>query len=255
METVSAADQENASKRNTKSRAGSAGATSRAGSVPPRSTTPVNPIHHYVPGSAGYGKGVVTPAVRQRPGSSMGAGVDHSQPSKRQRVGEQPPPPPQRAPLGSHRAGNRDASRAGSPSKNHLSSLPRPVHMPVPKPGTQHFALGHGRMPTGGFTFGAAGTYAQQQLQMRTSSNSTSGSGTYATTRYASGASAGAGVTYSFGPTITVVAKKASRARRESFKPRSSVDGHGGDLGVSVGMGASRFTGFAGGVREEEEGY
>jgi protein regulator of cytokinesis 1 len=46
--------------------------------------------------------------------------------------------------------------------------------------------------------------------------------------------------------------KKATRARRESFKPRSSADAM--DLGISVGGGPRWGGGFT--VREEEdEGY
>ena len=77
METVSANDKENTKR----------GKPARAGSVPPRSKTPSNPPHHYLPatthgGTHSKGAGAVTPAVR--PGSSMAT----LQPSKRPRLGE-----------------------------------------------------------------------------------------------------------------------------------------------------------------------
>ncbi|KAG5645682.1 hypothetical protein DXG03_005520 [Asterophora parasitica] len=231
METVSAQDQENKRK-------------SRAGSVPPRATTPVNSTNAYVPGSK-----TVTPAIR--PGSAS-----QSVPNKRQRLGEPAPAPhirqgsggksrtpnygTSRPPLGSHRGGNGGTGpRAVSPSKipgrtpsGGQSSLPRPmsIAMPVPKPGTQHHALGHGRIPSGAAYGGARSV--------------SSTSGTYSA-RYAS---AGGG----YGE--PAVMKKATRARKESFKPRPSVDG---DMGVSVGLGGygGRWPGLAGSVREEDEGY
>lgn len=242
METVSAADQENKRK------------PPRAGSVPARSTTPVNSLHAYVPGSKG---GVVTPAIR--PGSAS-----QSVPNKRQRLGEPATAPGHqrqasggnghtpsygRAPLGAYRGGNSASGRHVSPSKvpgktpiGGQSSLPRPVPlaMPVPKPGTQHHALGHGRVPTGAnYGTGYAGGRS-------TSSAAGSTSGGYGS-RYASG-----GLGYGAGAGGGVL-KKATRARRESFKPRPSVDA----MGMSVGMGShgGRWAGLTGSVREEDEGY
>lgn len=245
METVSAADQENKKK------------PPRAGSVPPRATTPVNAPHSYVPGAK---TGVVTPAVR--PGSSN---ASHSLPNKRQRLGESTsggqigkantPSFGQRAPLGANRGGNIAVSgngRTTSPSKipgktptaAGGSSLPRPVHiaMPVPKVGTQHHALGHGRVPSA-----AAGGYSAGYRSTSSSVASNGSGGGYG--RYASSGS-GSGNAY-----LAVGAKKASRARRESFKPRPSVDGPGADLKRSGAGGAGRWAGFPGCVKEEEEGY
>lgn len=215
-ETASAADQENRKKN-----------VPRAGSVPPRSTTPVNSSNHYVPGSGPYGvssgKGVVTPAVRS--GSAMGGTSN-----KRPRLGDAPSGGQGRAVLGAHRSntnGHRVASpsKISGPTKTPGSSLPRPVtvslsmHMPIPKPGTQHHALGHGRVPSG--------------MEVSTG---------YGQRNFSSAGSRGYGVA------ATVQSKKVSRARRESFKPRPSVDdwehGHG-----------SKWGGFAGAsVKEEEEG-
>ncbi|KIY72254.1 hypothetical protein CYLTODRAFT_388873 [Cylindrobasidium torrendii FP15055 ss-10] len=182
--TVGAQDQENRTKR--------------SGSVPPRSTTPSN----------GTGKtGVVTPAVR--PSSAQ----SHSAPSKRMRTEE-------RAPLGSLARSTNvrvPSTRSRSPDKMSMSQsttgLPRPIAMPIPKPGTQHHALGHGRVPSSG-VWGASGV------------------------RVPSGSRA-----VSSGKTA---AQKATRAKRESFRPRPSAEG---GLG-----GAGRFQGFAVSVREEE-GY
>lgn len=242
METVSAADQENKRK------------PPRAGSVPPRSTTPVNSIHAYVPGSK---SGVVTPAIR--PGSAS-----QSVPNKRQKLGEPTAGPGHqrqgsggnghtpsygRPPLGSYRGGNGASGRTVSPSKipgktptGGQSSLPRPagLAMPVPKPGTQHHALGHGRVPSG-MTYATG--YAGGRSTSSASGLTSSGYGS----RYASGGTgygAGAGAM-----------KKATRARRESFKPRPSVDAM--EMGMSVGIGShgGRWGGLTGSVREEDEGY
>jgi len=46
---------------------------------------------------------------------------------------------------------------------------------------------------------------------------------------------------------------KASRARRESFKPRPSVDGS--EMGMGMGGVGGRWGGFAGTVQEEDEGH
>jgi len=221
METVSATDQENRRK------------PARAGSVPPRATTPVNSVHAYVPGTK---TGVVTPAVRH-------GSASQSVPNKRQRLGE-PLAGHQRhgsggsygrAPLGSYRGGNVGGGRGISPSKNsgktphaEQSSLPRPATlstMPVPKPGTQHHALGHGRVPSTAYTGYTAG---------QRSASSTAGltSSTYGV-RYASGGS---------GYAAAGVVKKATRARRESFKPRPSMD----DREVGPGVHGGRWGGLAG---------
>lgn len=217
METVSAADQENRRKN-----------VPRPGAAPQRATTPINSVNHYMPGSGSYGvgsgKGVVTPAVR--PGSAMGGTSN-----KRPRLGDQASGGQGRTILGAHRGNtNGNIQRQASPSKIAMptktpgSSLPRPVtaslsiHMPIPKPGTQHHALGHGRVPSG---MGASSGYGQ-----RTTSSTSS---------------------RAYGVGEAMANKKQARARRESFKPRPSVDdwehGHGG-----------RWGGFAGAtVKEEDE--
>ena len=46
----------------------------------------------------------------------------------------------------------------------------------------------------------------------------------------------------------SVLAKKASRARRESFKPRPSMEN-------DWAVGGGRYAGFAGAVKEEDEDY
>lgn len=221
IDAASAADQENKRK------------PPRAGSVPPRATTPVNSLNHYVPGSGGGRTGVVTPAVR--PGSSLAA---HSASNKRPRLGDSGSG--QRAPLGAHRghAANGHQSRGASPGKTGVpaktptggSSLPRPVAMPMPRLGTQHHALGHGRVPS---AVCGAGVY-QRSASVAAAMSASMGA---SAARY--GGYPGA-------------AKKASRARRESFKPRPSVDGP--DMAMSIGMGGGRWGGFSG-LKEEEEGY
>jgi Ase1/PRC1/MAP65 family protein len=211
METASASDQENQRKN-----------APRPGSVPPRSTTPVNSSNHYVPGSNSYGvsgRGVVTPAVR--PGSAMGGTSN-----KRQRVADGQGGQGRNV-LGSHRGGN--GHRVVSPTKasnktpgrsvSRTASKSMSTHMPVPKPGTQHHALGHGRVPSG----------IPLGMSARNLSSSTTSRG--------------------YSGRAPVDSKKAAKMRRESFKPRPSVDdwqhGHGGHWG-----------GYAGpSVKEEDERY
>ena len=109
--------------------------------------------------------------------------------------------------------------------------------MPVPKPGTVHHALGHGRVPTSGVVYGGAG-YTVSGVRSA-SAVGHDGLGTSVNSRFASSYTANA------------VARKASRARRESFKPRPSVDACDGPL-TGGGM---RWNGFAASVKEEEEDY
>ncbi|KAJ3784520.1 microtubule associated protein [Lentinula aff. detonsa] len=223
QELVSAADQENRRR------------PARAGSVPPRATTPVSQTGHTY-----SQRGTVTPAVRPAPSGA------NSAPNKRMKYGEDSiSHSGQRAPLGAHRGANtlssslsqkpRDVSPAKIPgsrsnripssSVSSSSSLPRPVAMPMPKPGTQHHALGHGRVPTSGiFTYNGGLTgNGLFPKGIRSASSSSTG--------YAS----------------RTTEKKASRARRESFKPRPSMDAIDDHrLGK---WGLNRF----GGVKEEEE--
>jgi len=220
METASANDQENKRKN-----------APRPGSVPPRSTTPVNSANQYGSGSNSYGVGsgrggTVTPAVRPR---SATGGTSNKRPRLGEASGGR-----SRTVLGTHRDGNtngnthRTASptKITGPTKTPGRSLPRSTktalstHMPIPKPGTQHHALGHGRLPSGMSAFG-------------TSTRNLSSS----TTSRKHGVGVGA----------AAAGKKAGRARRESFKPRPSVDdwehGHGG-----------RWGGYAGpSVKEEDD--
>ncbi|KIK71555.1 hypothetical protein GYMLUDRAFT_186402 [Collybiopsis luxurians FD-317 M1] len=259
QELVSAADQENRRR------------PARAGSVPPRATTPVNQTGHngYMP------KGTVTPAVRPAPGSGA-----KSAPNKRMKYGDESTlnHSGHRAPLGAHRGGNgangpglstsvshhkpRDVSPAKIPgsrstriasstsaNSTSTSSLPRPIAMPIPKPGTQHHALGHGRVPTSGvFTHGisgsgsgpsGAGTTASGLFPrgIRSASSMSSSTGYGSDARYASGSGG------------RVAEKKASRARRESFKPRPSMDGMDDDYRPGSKWAVSGF----GGVEEEDE--
>lgn len=252
METVSAADQEN--KRRPTS--------TRAGSVPACATTPVNSASTgYVPGAK---TGVVTPAVRTREQAGGGSG-SQSVPSKRQRIGgEQATSTPVygvRAPLGAHRGVNgggngnghlRSSSPTKIPSKSlsggGASGLPRPatMGMVVPKPGTQHHALGHGRVPTS--VIYGTGAYAPGGMGVRSASVSVSGYGSAG--RAASGGGYGKMAGVGVGAGAGGMAKKATRAKRESFKPRPSVDAM--DMGVSVGHGTKRWDGgFT--VNEDEE--
>ncbi|KAK2460002.1 hypothetical protein APHAL10511_008008 [Amanita phalloides] len=220
METVSAQDQENTTRRGKQS--------SRSGSVPPRSTTPsgtgASQVH-----ASGTRTGVVTPAVR--PATSMGT---RSMSNKRQRIGDPHSGTyvnmggshAQRAPLGAYRGGNMAATgRSGSPSKiptkTSGSAMKQVlIAMPIPKLGTQHHVLGHGRLPIGR---GSA-------HPTRSISSSVVNYGRYAT-----------------GPSMVTLentGRRSLRARRESFKPRPSIDK----------VVSGRWTGGYRSVREEYEG-
>lgn len=233
METLSANEQENNHKRKQPS------PSIRAGSVPARATTPV---HSYMPKT-----GVVTPAVRPASGAS------NSVPSKRAKIDNGSSNTPSysgatgRAPFGSHRGGNgASGMRAASPSKIPLSrttpgsvgarSTTVSMMMPIPKPGTQHHALGHGKVPSG-----VLGGYGAARSVTSSGAYGAVGSSAAGARYVSAGAAAG----------VYGGAKKAGRARRESFKPRPSMDGDGG-MGVSVGLAMSGRWGF-GGVKEEEE--
>ena len=235
METVSAADQENKRK------------PPRAGSVPPRATTPVNPSNSYIPGVK---TGVVTPAVR--PASHASSSV----PNKRQRLGENllsghTPIHASgvRAPLCASRSNNGGSGmyRAVSPTKipsktpksiGESSSRPPAISMIMPKPGTQHHALGHGRVPSSVVYGGAVGS-GSYPVGVRSSTSSSQGYGRVPSSGYAKkGDESG-------------MMKKATRASRESFKPRPSMDAM--DIVMSVGVGGTRWGGgFT--LKEEDEG-
>ena len=236
METVSAADQENKRK------------PPRAGSVPPRATTPVNPSNLYVPGVK---TGVVTPAVR--PASHGSSSV----PNKRQRLGENLSGHTPihadggiRAPLCASRSNNGGSGmyRAVSPTKipskkpnssGESSSRPPAISMIMPKPGTQHHALGHGRVPSSVVYGGAVGS-GSYPTGVRSSASSQGSYGRFPSSGYAKK------------DDESGMMKKATRASRESFKPRPSMDAM--DIGMSVGGGGTRWGGgFT--LKEEDEGY
>ncbi|KAL6303787.1 microtubule associated protein-domain-containing protein, partial [Sparassis latifolia] len=236
METVGAADKENSDKRGK--------SQGRGGSAPPRAKTPSNGTRppsstHYMPmpGSSHIGKSSsVTPAVR--PGSSMS-----NSSNKRARLGESTSTYNNGA---AHLNSSRgpDGHRAPSPTKIRSktptmagSSLPRPipVAMPVPRPGTVQHALGHGRVPS---IQPHPHSYHPYSAAARTVSSTTTPA------YHAYGA-----------PPLNshAAARKASRARRESFKPRPSMDENWTGLTVSVADGGRRWAGFSGSVVKEEE--
>ncbi|CDO70098.1 hypothetical protein BN946_scf184806.g25 [Trametes cinnabarina] len=245
MDMMPATDKENSNKRT----------KGRAGSVPPRATTPANGHHLTAPtsGHGGVRTGVVTPAVR--PSSSLSN--SQSAPNKRQRLGESTSHNnalSSRAPLSSSRgAHNRAASptKIPHPGKTPVggSSLPRPVPiaMPVPKPGTAHHALGHGRVPSAQ-QLSSSHSYNAHQSGVRAASYMSTSTSSYGR---------GYGSVSSAAASAAAVAKKATRARRESFKPRPSVDENWAlGLGLGDSAGGRRWAGFAGSaVKEEDEEY
>lgn len=225
METVTAADQEN--KRR----------PPRAGSVPPRATTPVNSNSGHAPNSR---TGVVTPAVR--PSSTISS---QSLPNKRQKLNKSATNGhgTGRAPLSNHR-GNNMSARPASPSKlpaktpgSVTTSVLRPTSIAISKPGTQHHALGYGRLPS----------TMTHSSGVRSVSAGVKGSTTRAFGRphYSSKSVPGAG---------SSALRKASRAKRESFKPRPSTEN--AESGKSAGTGIARWGGgFTSSVKEEDEDY
>ncbi|KAJ7040686.1 microtubule associated protein [Mycena alexandri] len=257
MQTVSAADQENAGPNNTGKRkpSPSGGPGARTTSVPVRATTPT-PLSSYAPRA---GNGVVTPAVRPAPGNSH----SNSQPPNKRARTETTPSYGQGhgfgkpAVLGAHRGGNGGHGRS-SPSKIPLSrTTPTGLPMPArgapppfgifpPKPGhgaqTQagYQALGHGRGPTTGY---GGGAMRSASASVSTASISSAGSSFGVGGRYAS-AKGGPG------QGALNMQAKAQRARRESFKPRASVDNT--DLGASNAAAGVRW-GFEGVMVKEEE--
>lgn len=214
---------------------------SRSGSVPLRSTTPPNPVHHYVPPKSHHGGSSreyrserVTPAVR--PSSSMSRSAPAS---KRPKLGESTSSHINTAPpTGRSRSTSRGATtRSTSPSKipgrtpSTSSALPRPISnapsliMPVPRHPSA--ILGHGRAPSSA-QHSAASYHPYPQTHRSTSASS------QPTVYGAMSLTAGA-------------VRKASRARRESFKPRPSMDETWSSTAAS-----GRYPGFAGGVVAEE---
>ncbi|KAJ6598433.1 microtubule associated protein-domain-containing protein [Mycena vulgaris] len=239
MQTVSAADQENAANTHSSGKRKPSPSGGRATNVPARATTPT-PLHSYAPRT-----GVVTPAVRPAPASS------NSHPSKRARTDATTPSYVFNKPavLGAHR-GSNGVTRTASPSKIPLSrttptGLPMRTAAPppfgIPKPTqAQYHALGHGRGPTAGYG-GIRSASASISTVSMTASISSAGSSYGGAGRYASGGAFPGGM-----------AAKAGRARRESFKPRASVDAEAQwDLGSSHAAGVR--WGFEGAIVKEEE--
>ena len=177
------------------------GAKGRAGSVPPRATTP----------NSAPGKGTITPAVR--PASSMGCSQSQSMPSKRPRLAEtnvtQGSGFAPRSASGPSAGAGHPPSRIAMPVPVRGSSIlpvhaPRAVSATIPR---QHAALGIGRPHS-----------RQQRPQASSVGSARPASGTY----YARGVGSGLGTSTSRNP--QTVAVKAKRARRESFRPRPSGD-------------------------------
>jgi len=177
------------------------GANSRAGSVPPRATTP----------NSAPGKGAITPAVR--PASSMGCSQS-SVPSKRPRLAETNVPQPSFVP----RSASGPSAGAGHPPSKIAMPVPvrgssvLPVHVPRTASATiprQHAALGIGRPPSRQ-PRPQASSVGSVQLQLT--------SGSY------SGRGVGPRLGTSTSRNPPTIALKAKRARRESFRPRPSGD-------------------------------
>lgn len=230
MEAVSAADQEN--KRR----------PTRAGSVPPRATTPVNSSGHNL--SSSTRTGAVTPAVRPR--SAMSS---LSVPSKRRKLNDSSSASTSghaagRAPLSNHRNNympNRPASpsRAKTKTPGSVTSSALKSNHTIPRTVTRFQTLGHGRRPN-------AQIHSSGMRSVSAEVKGSSSSTTYGRLKPSSKSMAG--------PESSVL-RKASRAKRESFMPRPSTDG--AEMGKSVGIGSSRWGGgkFASSVKEEGEGY
>lgn len=166
------------------------GGKARAGSVPPRATTP----------NSAPGKGAVTPAVR--PASSMGRA--QSVPSKRPRLAQADNVV--QVPGFVPRSASGASAGAGAghhpPSKIAMPVPVRAVSATIPR---QHAALGIGRPPSRGPLAPRVG-------------NAQPSSGSYRTR------SVGSGLGTSTSRNPQTIALKAKRARKESFRPRPSGD-------------------------------
>jgi Ase1/PRC1/MAP65 family protein len=202
----------------------------RAGSVPPRARTPSN-------GHSG-GKGVVTPAVRS---ASTMLGSQSVPSNKRPRLGDS-------TATYSNAGGARVHTRPASPSRIVVPVTVAASKTPAPNSGlprlvsasrteTQQYALGHGRVPSAQAGRGYAAP-------------SRAASATSFRTRGSSGSSNTLSRSVGAGQAPQGITRKASRARRESFRPRPSMEG------PWTGGGANgRYGGFAGAlaVKEEDE--
>lgn len=182
------------------------GAKPRAGSVPPRTTTP----------NSAPGKGAATPVVR--PASSMGCSQSRSVLGKRPRLAEtngtttQVPSFVPRSASGSGAGAGHPPSKIAMPVPVRGSSSVLPVHAPRAVSATiprQHAALGIGRPPSRQQRPQASSVGSVGQLRL------TSGS-------YSSAPRSDLGTSTSRNP--QTIAVKAKRARRESFRPRPSGD-------------------------------
>ncbi|KAH6874232.1 microtubule associated protein-domain-containing protein [Coprinopsis sp. MPI-PUGE-AT-0042] len=277
-ETISQQEQEN------KSRPGRPG---RSGSVPARATTPTGPTTAstsnsnstgFVPGSSSRGNGSVTPAVRPRSAMASTSSSTQSVPNKRQRLVSSTASSSSaataaaasgqsttRVPLGACRGLNH-APSGGASSPTKISSktpgktVPKPVSSTVTKPNSnsgKQAALGHGRVP-GSTTRATPATGGR-------ATRSTSGLGSIQRPGGGGGVAGMAAKRFpSAGHAALVpnhtgtsdagnsklgmdIMKKASRAKRESFKPRPSLDRvEMAKMGSYGGFGG-------GGVREEED--
>jgi len=191
------------------------GAKGRAGSVPPRATTP-----NSVPG-----KGTVTPAVR--PASSMGleAGRSHSVPSKRRRLVETNAAP--QVPGFVPRSASGVSAGAG-----HNHPPPSKIAMPVPVRATATAtAVNGGGAPVLRVTRAVSGTTMQTRQQQvalgigRPPSKEPMAQRAATTGSYHARSVSSGSTSSSRNPRKTqTIALKAKRARRESFRPRPSGD-------------------------------
>jgi protein regulator of cytokinesis 1 len=213
MEAVSAADQENRRK------------PARAGSVPPRATTPVQS------GNVSTARtGTVTPAVRSS--SSISS---QSLPNKRRKLDHSAAKVcgTNRAAL-SNRRGNDIQGRPTSPPRLRKRT-PRSVTLgsSIPKTNTQHHFLGNGRVPS---TLGGLG--------LRSASAGVQGSsmGVHGRSQH---------FTSKILPGTGAALKMASKIKRESFKPRPSTYNTG--LGEAGATGNARWGGSLTSCVKEEE--
>lgn len=201
--------------------------------IPARARTPSNPVHQYVPvpgSSHGSGKGM---SLRSSATSSNSSTSSRPALGRRIRLGEAPGNVPSDSKL--HRNGG--SNRPGSPKKTSLptmpTSLPRPASTAPRSVSYQHqqpSTLGPSRAGTS-----RARNYHPYPQIRRISPVKKAEIRVYGSTALNSNQPA-------------AVAKKAARLRRESFKPRQSIDS--GDNWASGG-GDNRFAGMLGGAVEE----
>ncbi|KAI0087221.1 microtubule associated protein-domain-containing protein [Irpex rosettiformis] len=226
---------------------------SRAGSAPPRSKTPsTNSLNNSrnAPPIAGPSN-AVTPAVR--PASSMSRTGPTKRPKLNESTNAQTMPRLRSAskqPPASTTKTNASLLRPRS-----IASTNRTVATPTPRNTNTSVAHGAGRVPSVP-RHHSRNYHPYPQSHRSTSTMSTRSATAAAASSAASFSVMGSMALNSLGGGGGGAIRKASRAKRESFKPRPSMDDNWDMPPAPVAEGQKRWAGFTGGaVQEEDEDF